>query len=508
MAYQVSLNNFSADGVTLDTANNMVICNSVEGTNNLRNRITQLHSDHPDIIYPANTIFKMLIGSGFQKICLNPNYSSDFNHCIFEISSTTDSIPSSNQCLFLIADYNNPVHEFSIDKHSIDIGDFSNTELASVGTCIVRIKDESPWTFRTVAGTNGEWTYRQDVLLVENGHAINRVVAPYDNNSSVPTCKWISASDNEKRISNLTIRRTSNNKQVIKCFHVADVNNIVFENIQIETATTSPALYNDKCFYFEGCTNIKVKKININNTYSSLTQAGYAFNLNNVWNFQAEEIVAWQPKWGVFGGNNVNTFCIDDSTINRVDVHSYGKNVLCKNCTFKYIQQGDGNYYNRFTSLFGRLTFEGCTFINFTPAVFDSAFNAWVGYDILIKGCQYQSTNTSFNHIIKSYHLSIIRNGRKELYLKCWPNVIVDGLGLTLPAGLQDFNIFYLPSNPAYDSSLGYINTIKFLNIDFLSVPSNLIFRDCNKTLTLSEHFRFIYNLGNYSVVQNLIENS
>ena len=72
----------------------------------------------------------------------------------------------------------------------------------------------------------------------------------------------------------------------------------------------------------------------------------------------------------MFGNNNINTALIENSEINRFDIHCYGRDISFKDVVFV-------NLYNQFSSTFGTIRFDRCTFRHFTPVLYEASYNSY-----------------------------------------------------------------------------------------------------------------------------------
>jgi hypothetical protein len=81
----------------------------------------------------------------------------------------------------------------------------------------------------------------------------------------------------------------------------------------------------------------------------------------------------------------INTALIEDSKINRFDIHCYGRDIAFKNVEFF-------DLYNQYSSVFGTISHDHCTFTNFVPVLNGGSYNAFVGHDIVFNDCVFNAT--------------------------------------------------------------------------------------------------------------------
>ena len=167
-----------------------------------------------------------------------------------------------------------------------------------------------------------------------------------------------------------------------------------------------------------------------------MKKSGYGISLGNVWNFKATRLIG-KGNWGIFGNNNVNTAKIEDSEINRFDIHCYGKDVSFKNVKFR-------DLYNQFSSVFGCVSFETCEFRDFTPILIETSYNTYTEFDVNFNNCVFYTTQQK-NYLVNTGSLSGEVNTRSELSEKQLPRVNVKNMKvISLDTGevLEKVDIF------------------------------------------------------------------
>ena len=380
----------------------------------------------------------------FTTIPLTAN--NDFKGCVISVTNRQKTV-----CLFSTLRKGEPV---TVGKKAIDAGDFrSVAELAS-GEKLLIIEDENPWVQNRSGHSYGH--VRKEILLVRNGKAVNNVTMPYNNAFSSPKCTYITLNDTPLVVKNLTVRRKEGCSQIARVFNISGYDNVQLENIQVITPENK--LKGDAAISITDCTNVTLSDVSILGTYSQIDASGYGISMNNIWNFKATRLVG-KGNWGVFGNNNINSATIEDSQINRFDIHCYGRDVAFKNVDFF-------DRYNQFASVFGTISFDKCTFTDFIPVLNGSSYNSYVAYDVVMKDCVFNATPKN-NFIFRISGLSKTVNTRSELKEKCWPNVRIKNLTVNMMDGANSFSLFYNKTDSKQLPVLHYLSTV---DIDGLTV--------------------------------------
>ena len=204
---------------------------------------------------------------------------------------------------------------------------------------------------------------------------------PYNNPQSMPVCTYRTLYSHHIRVKNLTLIRNSSSSQVTKCFCLENIDNVRISNITVKTKENPYKLYGDGIFIFNNCTNLDIKNVKIEGTYSLTDKYGYGINMDNVWNCSFSNLYG-HAVWGIFGNNNVNVAKLYDCNINRMDVHCYGRDISCYRCIFK-------DYYNQYSSVYGTILYDHCYFENFLPYLNGGTYNAYVPVTVYMKDCNW-----------------------------------------------------------------------------------------------------------------------
>ena len=437
----------------------------------LYNALKSIHEDaysHGNrVIYPSGQTFRITITDASETIPLSPN--TDFNGCIFEVTNNAN-IPNNWCFLFkLRPDSSVFLKGTSIDKNKLKKGACfygTGNHPLNGSPRMLRVVDQSLWTQRTLNMETFN-VYREDLLLLNDNVIQNDPIAGYDNcDGSNLATSYVDIDFSQKSVRNVTMVRKAASTAVTNFLLVEDLYNIRIENITVNTEQVG-SLSSDYLFYFTRCMKLKVVNVSVNNTYSSISSYGYAFTLDNVVDSYFERINAAHAAKGVFAGNNVNKFTIVESCVNRVDVHCYGRDFTCIDCTFRNTVN-QVNVFNRFSSFFGKLKYINCFFDEFLPVRLDSDYNAFTPFDLVMENCVMKVLHVpgtqpyTYNCLVHT--LSIpngTTGGQVDAYLKCLPNIYVSGLKLIFPTAVTNMSIFKIMSKP-YSGSFNYMNMLIF----------------------------------------------
>ena len=346
---------------------------------------------------------------------------NDFKGCVIVVKNT-----AKNCWLFGIEEEETSV---TISKSAIDAGVFHSIEPLKKGRYLLLIEDENPWVLNRKGHDYGH--QRRDILLVENGVAKNSVIKPYNNAFSSPKCSYIRVHEEPLVLKNLTIERDSGCTKVTHVASISGFNDVRISNMSLHTPTNF--LINDRGIRINNCTNVTLEDVWIDGTYSQPNHSGYGVNMNNIWNFKAVRMYG-KANWGVFGNNNINTANIEDSQINRFDIHCYGRDISFDNVEFL-------DLYNQYSSTYGTIRYKNCTFTNFTPVLNGGSYNSFVEHEVVFKDCVFNATADKF-FLFKLSHMDEPANARYELAEKCLPNVTIKKMTVNMMGEAKVFMIF------------------------------------------------------------------
>lgn len=312
--------------------------------------------------------------------------------------------------------------------------------------CLIVVEDENPWVNERKG--YGIAHIRSDVLLVRRGKILNKVVASYDTKDSKPKLFMCPVSKGTKKVENLSVSRDCEDLYKTFILRITNQNDVLLKNILISTPETN--LYGDEAIKIANCTNVLMKNICINGTYSQYKKWGYGINMINVWNVIIENLKA-EGKWGVFGNVNVNTAFLKHCDINRFDIHCYGANIFFDDCIFR-------NLYNQFSSVYGKVVFNSCTFLRFTPLLIEPSYNAYTPFDVEWNNCFFL-LDSEHGSILSLMELTEDANSRPELQKKCIPNVYIKNCKVDFADKLRKWHLIYT-GKVTYKENLGYISEI------------------------------------------------
>ena len=400
-----------------------------------------------NVDYSGIDTIRIEIPEKAQRIPLTQN--NDFKGCVFVVKNT-----SRKTWLF---DKKSRQDSIEVEKQQIDAGDFRSLKQLRKGRYLLVIEDENLWVKNRRGYSYGH--PRKDILMVEDGIAKNTVVMPYNNDYSKPKCTFIRLKGKPLVFKNLTVLRDSECTFVTHVASIVGFDDVRISNVNIKTPESN--LNADRGIRLYDCTNVTMEDVLIEGTFSQSNNSGYGINLENVWNFKAKRLYG-KAKWGVFGNNNVNTVLIEDSRINRFDIHCYGKDV-----SFKGVEFFD--LYNQYSSVYGTISYDGCTFTDFVPVLNGGSYNAYVGHEVIFKDCVINATSKK-NFLFKMSGMWQNANERNELTVKCLPNVFIKNMTINMADGAKELYLFYCSPAIMRVSDIDFLSNI---NIDGFYIVEN-----------------------------------
>lgn len=223
---------------------------------------------------------------------------------------------------------------------------------------------------------------------------------------------------------------------------------------------------------------------------------------------------------GVFGDNHINQAILTNCEINRFDIHCYGKDILMKNCILKNDNTGTSHVINRYSSVYGYVRYENCTFYDFRPIRIDEAYNIFNGFDVYLKDCTLVLTHNSYNCLVDSAVLNDEINPRLEHRKKCLPNIFVEGengLTIRLSSGVTYVRIVSLSSNVTYPEDVSYMSMLQIANkINWqdangiamsATAKQQLTLYDCQRAVSLAQPLITNINVmaNGVNVISNIV---
>lgn len=379
-----------------------------------------------------------------------------------------------------------------ITPSAADSGNFANVEALAQGTHLVVLEDRHPWVDNRSGYKYG--AIRRDILLVRDGKALNRPVAPYSTDSTILSAKTHPTDESTKTIANITIIRDTSSTSKTYCFDIKGINHLIVSNVSIKTPDTKN-LFADAAINIENCTNITLEDVLIDGTYSRTSNYGYGIQMNNVWNSTFTRLTA-RANWGVFGTNNLNNTTLRNCNINRFDIHCYGRDAYIYNCKFSKL-------YNQFSSLYGTLLFDGCRFTDFIPVLIETSYNAYTGFNLIFKDCTFDARPMR-NYLVSAGEVDNRRNPRPELREKCWPNVSIQNMTVNVSDKISKVILFYPKGKPAKGATVNYISTVQVNGLRFVYSDTTQLadFVISNTDVTSARSIN--YDLGNITLIPSL----
>ena len=320
---------------------------------------------------------------------------------------------SSNLYLFEMTDKIEPIE---VSKEQVDNGDFTGNPSFAKGRFLLVLEDETPWVRQRIGYNYG--AIRRDILLIDDGKALNKAVSPYNNEWTRVKAKYRLLPNGKKKISNLKFFRKAGSKKMTFLVTINNQDDVMLSNIEIHTPKDS--LKDDAIISISNCTNVKFKHVTIDGTYSRKNWSGYGILMDNVWNSSFNGLCA-HGNWGIFGTNNVNKSTLTRCDINRFDIHCYGRDIFFDHCIIRDV-------YNQFSSVFGEIVFKKCEFINCYPMAFGASYNAYTKFNLTVKDSIIRDIGSKNNFIQMNGYDNPDVNDRPELAQKNWPDIYIDGL--------------------------------------------------------------------------------
>ncbi len=366
-----------------------------------------------------------------------------------------------------------------VPKESIDSGDFCDVNGLDMGKHLLIIKDNCLWVDKRQGYEYGHT--RKDILVLEEGKALNQVVMPYNTSESNPSVSVCAMDEDPKVISDITINRTDDSQYKTYCFDVRNQYNVEICDVNITTPESN--LTADQAIRVYDCAKVLLDHINIDGTYSRTDNYGYGVLMNNVWDSQILYMNG-RANWGIFGTNNINVALLDECVINRYDVHCYGRDLTLRNCKFD-------NLYNQFSSVYGTVTFDHCVFNKHVPVLLESSYNAYTPFDLVFNQCIFNVTSKK-NYLVDGRYLTDIVNSRPETAPKNLPNITMSRCTINLLEDMSRFYIFRFGS-VSYSGTVGHVKSIDITDLKVNGGEVTL--KVCNKDFKHDGSINFpLYN--------------
>ena len=330
----------------------------------------------------------------------------------------------------------NKIEPIDINQSCIRTGRFFNNKTLRKGKKLLIVVDETPWVKQRRGYKYG--VTRKDVILVNKGRAVNKVIALYSTPESKPKCYYCDVTGQEAIIKGLVFSRSKNSDHITQFVSINNLNNVFIKDIVINTPEGT-GLSGESALIIENSTNVSLENVTINGTYSLKDKYGYGIEMNNVWNSRFYNLKA-TCNWGVFGNNNVSYATLENCDINRFDIHCYGKDVFCKKTVFR-------DLYNQYSSFYGTLRYENCRFISFVPVLFESSYSAYTYFKLEIENCSID-VDVKRPYLINAGNPSLLaEDSRQELASARWPDISIKNSIVNIPEGTKYWTIFQATGN-------------------------------------------------------------
>ena len=366
----------------------------------------------------------------------------------------------------------NRIEPIEVKQSCIRKGRFLSNKKLRNGKKLLIVIDETPWVKQRRGYKYG--VTRKDVLLINNGRAVNNVIALYSTPESSPKCFFCDVTEQEAVIKDLVFTRSKNSNQITQFVSIKNQNNVLIKDIVINTPEGT-GLSGESALIIENSTNVTLEEVTINGTYSLKDKYGYGIEMNNVWNSRFLKLKA-NCNWGVFGNNNVSYATLEDCDINRFDIHCYGKDVYCKNTLFR-------DLYNQYSSFYGTLRYENCRFINFVPVLFESSYSAYTFFKLEIENCSIY-VDAKRPYLINAGNPSLLaENPRQELTSAQWPDVSIKNSIIILPEETKSWTLFQATGKD--DSYIGGLSSISVEGLEIRSQTTTPSVRLSNRKVRL-----------------------
>ncbi len=319
----------------------------------------------------------------------------------------------------------------SSEKYETSIDLLENKRvIEDEGAFLVLIEDETPWVENRSGYNYGH--IRKDIIFTKDGKVNGTIVSSYGTSESRPKFQRSFVTTAPKRFKNLTVIRDSSSLCKTYILRIANQYNVNISNLTIITPDND--WYGDAAIRIDNSFKVRIDNTTIDGTYSQIDKYGYGISMNNVQDVVIIKLKT-HSKWGIFGNNNVNNARLKYCDINRFDVHCYGRDVTFEKCVFR-------DLYNQFSSMYGTISFINCQFIDFTPVLFESSYNAYTKFDLIFKNCKVQA-GYKRRYLISGGLLNGEKtNNRMELSLQEYPNLYIDGMKVYLPDGVDNYYIY------------------------------------------------------------------
>ncbi len=396
-------------------------------------------------------------------------YETDFKGLVITVLNNSKDIPLFSRI--------NKVHGVDVPKAIVDGNNFKNIPELKSGVILLVIKDNIFWVEK---GKGASYSAtRTDVRLLINGIAQNTNVASYNNENSNPDYRYYISDNNQKSIKNLTFIRKEGSEKKTFLLKVYGDNNLELSNITISTPEDRTKNADD-IISISHSTHVTLRDVKINGTYSQTNKYGYGITLDCIWDVKCYNI-SGDAKWGLFGNNNINKSYLKNCSINRYDIHCYGRDITMEDCVFN-------DWHLELASVYGKIVYKRCTFNKYQPLWMRADYNSYVPFDIEIIDCIWYPTRNR-NAICHLATLQKESNSRNELSAKNLPNIKIRGLKIYPDEYSKTVYLFKVNEDSYLEQQLGHLSKIDIKGLEF--ADSNVTFELCNKPVKLKNKLKY-----------------
>ncbi len=388
---------------------------------------------------------ELTVSSASKAIPLPPQ--TDFKGTVFKVRN------NAKKCFLFSLE--KVFSRVAVSGAQIDAADYSSVPALASGLHLLRIQDDVHWVDDREGFDHP--ADRADVVLVRDGVGSNGPVASYDTPATRINAEYCAADEVQKSVCNVTLIRDAASTQNVNLLSVRGINNLYLSNIRVETPSGT-GIFGDTAVDIRHCTNILCEDMTFDGLYCDDHESGYGLSLNNTWNAMFRRIHS-HNRWAAFGCNNMQDSYLEDSDVERFDIHCYGRNITIRNSTLT----GKGLPCS---SIFGTILCENVTFNDCFTYSMRTEYNAFTPFDIVLKNCElYAGSQHALVNIGK---VDAKINPRPELVKKNWPNLEVDGMTVHLIVGASSFSLFHLSDMQKYPDPLGHVSSIKVKDLNYV----------------------------------------
>ena len=258
---------------------------------------------------------------------------------LFQLAPTMEPLSSKAQCAALCT--------------AVDSGDFRAFPTLANGRWLLQVVDSTLWVGQRIGHRYGH--YREELMRVDGGLSPDRPAMPYGSTTSRPYLLGRSiGADSTFLFANITLLRDS--LSTFKTFLLNLESQYSATLSRITVVTPRSDMTDDRILRLYHCASLTLDSVTLLGSYSRTNHSGYGLLMDNCRNTRVLHLHARSP-WGIFGTNNMHNTLLAYSDFDRFDIHCYGRDV-----TFRHCLQTDS--YNQFSSVFGTIAFDSCTFYN------------------------------------------------------------------------------------------------------------------------------------------------